>query len=82
MRGSLGNRVYFFFLMWVAVVLSGCICKSNDGKTFEMQEFDSFFAAHVDSVATAPRWMRTQSLQRMKKAKDSLVQYKTISLSS
>lgn len=42
MRGSLGNRVYFFFLMWVAVVLSGCICKSNDGKTFEMQEFDSF----------------------------------------
>ena len=80
MRGSLGNRVYFFFLMWVAVVLSGCICKSNDGKTFEMQEFDSFFAAHVDSVATAPRWMRTQSLQRMKKAKDSLVQYNYLSV--
>ena len=46
----------------------------------EMREFDSFFSTHVDSVATAPRRMRTQVLQRMKAAKDSLVRYNYLSV--
>ena len=59
----------------VLVLLSACTFSESRNDTSEMQAFETFFRLNVDSIATAPRWMRTQALQRMEKAKDTLVRY-------
>ena len=67
MRSGLKSCIGFFLLLWTGIVLPGaCTCKGGGDMISEMREFDSFFSTHVDSVATAPRRMRTQVLQRMK----------------
>ena len=81
MRSGLKSCIGFFLLLWTGIVLPGaCTCKGGGDMISEMREFDSFFSTHVDSVATAPRRMRTQVLQRMKAAKDSLVRYNYLSV--
>ncbi len=81
MRSGLKSCIGFFLLLWTGIVLPGaCTCKGGGGMISEMREFDSFFSTHVDSVATAPRRMRTQVLQRMKAVKDSLVRYNYLSV--
>lgn len=81
MRSGLKSCIGFFLLLWTGIVLPGaCTCKGGGDVISEMREFDSFFSTHVDSVATAPRRMRTQVLQRMKAAKDSLVRYNYLSV--
>ncbi len=81
MRDGLGDSIRFFFLLWASAVLLGaCAGGGGGGRTSEMQAFDSYFSTHVDSVATAPRQMRAQALQRMKGIKDSLVRYNYLSV--
>ena len=58
------------------IVLTACTPHAKTGKQDdEMQAFEAFFGANGDSVSIAPRRVRTQALQRMREAKDSLVRY-------
>ena len=76
MQVGKGNRILFLILLCLAVVLPGaCTYKGGSGRVSEMQEFDSFFSTHSDSVVMAPRWMKAQALQRMERTKDSMVRY-------
>ena len=81
MRGSLKSKIRL--VLWLGIglaVLNACMRKEGSGKVSEMQAFEAFFDTHVDSIVTAPRWTRTQALQRMKAAKDSLVRYNYLSV--
>lgn len=81
MRASLRNKIRF--VLWLGIglaVLNACTRKEVGGKVSEMQEFEMFFGTHVDSIVTAPRWTRTQVLQRMRVAEDSLVRYNYLSV--
>lgn len=81
MRGSLKSKIRL--VLWLGIglaVLNACMRKEGSGKVSEMQAFGAFFGTHVDSIVTAPRWTRTQALQRMKAAKDSLVRYNYLSV--
>lgn len=70
------NRILILIFLCLAVALPGvCTYKGGSGRVFEMQEFDSFFSTHSDSVVMAPRWMKAQALQRMERTKDSMVRY-------
>ena len=76
MQVGKANRILFLILLCLAVVLPGaCTYKGGSGRVSEMQEFDSFFSTHSDSVVMAPRWMKAQALQRMERTKDSMVRY-------
>lgn len=81
MRGSLKSKIRL--VLWLGIglaVLNACMRREGNGKVSEMQAFEAFFDTHVDSIVTAPRWTRTQALQRMKAAKDSLVRYNYLSV--
>lgn len=81
MRGSLKSKIRL--VLWLGIglaVLNACMWREGSGKVSEMQAFEAFFGTHVDSIVTAPRWTRTQALQRMKAAKDSLVRYNYLSV--
>lgn len=70
------NRILILIFLCLAVALPGaCTYKGGSGRVSEMQEFDSFFSTHSDSVVMAPRWMKAQALQRMERTKDSMVRY-------
>ena len=74
MQVGKGNRILFLILLCLAVVFPGaCTYKGGSGRVSEVQEFDSFFSTHSDSVVMAPRWMKAQALQRMERTKDSMV---------
>ncbi|WP_423753645.1 tetratricopeptide repeat-containing sensor histidine kinase [Bacteroides cutis] len=45
-----------------------------------MQAFETFFRLNVDSIATAPRWMRTQAFQRMEEVRDTLVRHNYLAI--
>ena len=76
MQVGKGNRILFLILLCLAVVFPGaCTYKGGSGRVSEVQEFDSFFSTHSDSVVMAPRWMKAQALQRMERTKDSMVRY-------
>lgn len=50
------NRILILIFLCLAVALPGaCTYKGGSGRVFEMQEFDSFFSTHSDSVVMAPR---------------------------
>lgn len=54
MQVGKGNRILFLILLCLAVALSGaCTYKGGSGRVSEMQEFDSFFSTHSDSVVMA-----------------------------
>ena len=54
MQVGKGNRILFLILLCLAVVLPGaCTYKGGSGRVSEMQEFDSFFSTHSDSVVMA-----------------------------
>lgn len=57
------NRILILILLCLAVALPGaCTYKGGSGRVSEIQEFDSFFSTHSDSVVMAPLWMKAQAL--------------------
>lgn len=83
MWSNLKRKACLCISLWIGLMLlNACTSKENRSETSEMQNFESFFRTNVDSLNVAPRWLRTQALQRMKEAKDTLVQcnYMTIAL--
>lgn len=66
-------------VLMVAVywLLSAESCTSVESPkvSAEMQDFQTFFRVHSDSVSMAPRRLRKKALQRMQTVTDSLVRY-------
>ena len=56
------NRILILILLCLAVALPGaCTYKGGSGRVSEMQEFDSFFSTHSDSVVIVGTWKATLS---------------------
>lgn len=64
-----------FLFIW-----SACTFSPKRGNVSEMQAFETFFRLNVDSIATAPRWMRTQAFQRMEEVRDTLVRHNYLAI--
>lgn len=64
-----------FLFIW-----SACTFSPKRGNVSEMQAFETFFRLNVDSIATAPRWMRTQAFQRMEEMRDTLVRHNYLAI--
>lgn len=64
-----------FLFIW-----SACTFSPKRGNVSEMQAFETFFRLNVDSIATAPRWMRTQVFQRMEEVRDTLVRHNYLAI--
>lgn len=68
------KRIYLSYMIGV-VLLGACTTEENKTGISSMHEFNLFLRTNIDSIVIAPRWLRTQALQKMKDAKDSLVRY-------
>lgn len=64
-----------FLFIW-----SACTFSPKRGNVSEMQAFETFFRLNVDSIATAPRWMRIQAFQRMEEVRDTLVRHNYLAI--
>lgn len=64
-----------FLFIW-----SACTFSPKRGNVSEMQAFETFFRLNVDSIATAPRWMRTQAFQRKEEVRDTLVRHNYLAI--
>ncbi len=76
MRSNLRRKVCLCICLWIGfTLLNACSSAEDRSDTSDMHDFEAFFSSNADSLNVAPRWLRTQALQKMKEAKDSLVQY-------
>lgn len=76
MRSNLRRKVCLCICLWIGFTfLNACSSAEDRSDTSDMHDFEAFFSSNADSLNVAPRWLRTQALQKMKEAKDSLVQY-------
>lgn len=64
------------------IALTACTPHKQKMEQSEMQAFEVFFDADGDSVSITPRKVRTQALQKMQEAKDSLVRYNYLAVAS
>lgn len=66
----------FLLLLWgILLYFSACQRHPIPVTSPEMEAYERFFAKNIDSVALAPRWLRTQAQDRMYKTEDSLVRH-------
>lgn len=62
------------------MVLGACVSEDRETVCTEMKAFERFSRINGDSLAIVPRKIRTEALQRMEQAKDSLAKYNYLAM--
>lgn len=72
--------IQVYLCLMTIITLYACVSQGKREKVSEMQVFNTFYRANGDSIAIAPRKVRTQAFQKVTEVKDSLVKYRYLSM--